>query len=462
MPDTINCSSFAQLLVDQEPHYDKEILETVRPTDGSWVGHVSIDEPFPAGEGTTLYQDRFESVFPNTTKPFTQVSYASCVGNPCATNENQIGWGSTRRSFFLEKQSWATPLICFDQTMHVSHAKQQYSQIINKILAPASKDISSMFLRKRALYWADKKYVATANFGTTAAEFSYIWEDDADGNEIYLLTSLLPTSKLTPQMLQRQVEPLIREGYFGQTPFEDKDAPPMIELVTSMSTVWELERLGGSQGVGGGGNPSIQGNWRFTDFGAVNKYWKYGFTGQIGNYAVRSDPFELRFNLVTENSGNDTYPYKFQLVLPYKNIASSGAGGAAGLKSTVNTDFDNAQYRISFIWHKKAMALMPMEKTTINPEMPFGARDYAGKWQFVLPHVCVQPDGTTTVIDNRRKNYGQFIADFKMAIRPRYTEYAQALFHKAEPACVIVVDTCNSDPGYPSQLYDSANTPCEE
>lgn len=461
MPDTINCSAFTQLLVDQEPHYDKEILESIRPTDGSWVGHVSTDDEFPAHEGVTLFQDRFEHVFPNTSKPFRQVSYASCVGNPCAKEENLIGWGSTRRSFYLEEQNWATPLICFDQTMHVSHAKQQYNQIINKILAPASKDISSMFLRKRALYWADKKWVATADFGTSAAEFSYVWQNDADGNEVYLLTNQLPTSKLTPQMLQRRVEPLIRTGYFGQDPFDDEKGPPMIELVTSMSTVWELERLGGSTGVGGGGNPSVQGNWRFQDFGAVNKYWRYGFTGQIGNYAVRSDPFELRFNLTTL-SGTVDHPYKFQLVLPYVNVASSGAGGAAGLKSEDNPDFETAQYRMSFIWHKKAMALMPMQKTTINPQMPFGARDYSGKWQFVLPHVCVQPDGTTTVLDNRRKNYGQFIADFKMAIRPRYTEFAEVIFHKAEPACVIVVDTCNSDPGYPSQTYSSANTPCED
>jgi hypothetical protein len=48
----ISCNAFTQLLVDQQPHYDKLIIETIRPTDG-WIGHVSTGQ-FPAGAGTSL------------------------------------------------------------------------------------------------------------------------------------------------------------------------------------------------------------------------------------------------------------------------------------------------------------------------------------------------------------------------------------------------------------------------
>jgi hypothetical protein len=92
--------------------------------------------------------------------------------------------------------------------------------------------------------------------------------------------------------------------------------------------------------------------------------------------------------------------------------------------------------------------------------MPFGSRNFGGKWQFVLPEVCVQPDGTVTPIDNRRKNQGQWLGDFKLAIRPKHSEWSEVYFHKAEPSCGLVQDVCNPDPGYPVQSYSSANLPC--
>jgi hypothetical protein len=459
MPDQISCSDFAQFLVDQQPHYDKEIVKDIRPTDG-WIGHVSTGE-FPAHSGVSLYQDRFNSVFPNTTRPFRPKTYESCIGNPCAKEENLIGWGAERLSYALEQQEWATQLLCFDQMMHVSKAKENWSYIISSILKPATSAIMSNFLRKKALYWAGKKFVANSNFGYTASEFSFIWEEDADGNEVYLLTSKLPTSKLTPQMLKRRVNPLMLTGYFGSDVFKRETSPPMIELVTGLDTLWDLARLGGAQGTGTD-EPNVQNNWRFQEWDAANKYWRYGFSGQIGNFAARVDAMELRFNLVTENSGNATYPYKFQVVLPYVNEVTSGAGGAPGLKSVPNPDYERARYRFSLAWHKEAMQALMMEPTSINPELPFGSRNFGGKWKFVLPENCVQPDGTVTALDNRRKNYGQFLADFLLAIRPFHTEFAEVYFHMAEPPCVTEITPCGDDPGYPTQDYNSANSLCED
>lgn len=453
--NNLTCAQFTQLLVDEQPKYDKRILRAIRPTDG-WIGHVATGS-FPAFSGTSMFQDRFESVYPNTSRAWSQVNYQSCVGTPCKKTENQIGWGSSRLQFFLEEQNWSTPLLCFDQQLHVTHAREQFEQIISDILRPATSQIQSMFLRKRALYWAKHKFVANAAFGTSASEFAFVWQNDASGNEVYLLTNKIPTSKLTPQMLASRVGPLIREGYLGLSPFKDKELPPFIELVCGMETCWELDHLGGQQGIGG--VPSIAGNWRFEQWEAANKYWRYGFSGSIGNYATRVDPFELRFNFVGQ-SGDANYPYKFQLVLPYTNIVSSGAGGAAGLKSEPNPDFEKALYRMAFIWHKQAMEVLVQDTAKINPEMPYGSRNFAGKWQAVLPDVCVDSDGTVHAIDNRRKNQVQFLADFQLAIRPGRTEFANAIFHLGEPQCIVEIKPCNSDPGYPAQSYASANSPC--
>jgi hypothetical protein len=309
----------------------------------------------------------------------------------------------------------------------------------------------SQFIRKRVLYHAGKRYVAGANFGTTAGEFQLAsgtgyrcgWLVSGDA-ETYLDVTAMPTSKLTPQMLQRRVHPLMLTGYFGKQPF--KDMPPLIELVVGMETAWELDRQVSGSNIGD--------RWRYQEWGSAHKYWRYAFSGQLGNYAIRVDPMALRFNYVGR-AGNY---YRFQVVLPYRNVASSGAGTAAGIKSEPNPDYETAQYEMGFVWHRRGLMALVADATPVNPEMPYSSRNFGGRWQFVMDNLGA--DALGRVIENKRRNKGQFIADFKLAIRPQYTEFIEAWFYKREPAYVYEVDTCAADPGYPSQSYSSAPTGC--
>jgi hypothetical protein len=201
-------------------------------------------------------------------------------------------------------------------------------------------------------------------------------------------------------------------------------------------------------------NLGLQQQWRYTEFEAANKFWRYGFSGQIGNFYARVDPFQLRFNRVGVVAGK----IRFQVVLPYKNIVSSGAGGDPGLKSDFNEDYNKARFAISFLWHKMSMQALVAEATPVNPEMPFSSRNFGGRWQFVMDNLGA--DATGCVIENKRRNKGQFIGDFKLAIRPMYTELSEAIFHMREPACQITCAPCTADPGYPTQVYNSCNTAC--
>jgi hypothetical protein len=453
MSRIVSCSQFSQFIVNQLPVFDKYIIKDIRPEDG-WIAHVT-GGTWEAWSGTTHIRDRFNAVFPNITKAWTPTVSEGCLGTPCDKNEHLIGWGSTRITEFLEEQSWQTPLLCFDQEMHITHAKEQFAYIISDILRPVVNWVQGSFIRKRGAQYVDNKFIANRNFGTTASNFVFNWvlAGPSLDEERFIDTNCPPTNvfKMTPQMLQRMVEPLLRIGYLGKNPFRET-MPPMLELVTDTQTCWELDRLGGQQGIGG--TPSISGNWRFTEWEAANKYWRYGFSGQIGNYAVRVDPFGLRFNYVGVVNGL----YRYQVVLPYKNIASSGAGSQAGLKSVNNADFDNAQYAFSYIWHPRILELLTAQSEAVNPEMPFARRNWAGKWQFVMDNLGADVNGC--VIENKRRNKGQFINDFKQAIAPDHTEFGVLIFHKREPSCVIEISTCNADPGYPVQSYSSSNTTC--
>jgi|GEM_PF-647392 len=456
MARIVSCSQFSQFIVSQQPFFDSYVIKDIRPEASGWIAHVTSGT-WEAWSGTQHTRDRFNHVYPDVTNCWNETSADSCLGTPCDKQENLIGWGSSRLNMFLEEQSWATQLLCFDQLMHITKAKEQFAYIISNILKPATVTIQSNFIRRRGAQYVDNKWIANRNFGSAAANFEFTWvkTTNASGTcvERYIDTNAPPTSvfKLTPQMLQRVIDPLTRVGYLGTNPYGDK-MPPMFELVTGEQTLWELDRLGGQQGIGG--IPSINGNWRFTDFAAASAYWRYGLKGTIGQFSVRVDPEGLRFNYVGVVAGK----HRYQVLLPMMNIPSSGAGSAAGIKSVNNPAYDNAQYEFSYVWHTKILQILFAEAMPVNPEMPFAARNFAGKWQFVMDNLGADQNGC--VIENKRRNKGQFIADFKEAVAPDHTEFGVLIFNKREPSCVIEINTCNADPGYPTQSYESSNANC--
>jgi len=449
----VRACDFTQMLVDQQPVFDKLVLEDITPTD-SWIGNMKTGS-WANYTGTEHTLDRFTDVYPDTTKAWERVQVANCLGNPCDANRYEIGFGAKRISYFLERMALKTKLLCFDQEMHITHAQDHLSQIITNVLRPASMAVMSMFMRKRALLYASKKWYASR----LMSDFTFVFSlgPNAGDGEIFFDASVAPTSifKLTQQMLQRRFEPLMRVGYAGKNPF--KEMGEMVELVVDMDTLWELDHLGGQQGIGG--IPSILGNWRFEQWGAANKYWKYGFTGSIGNYLARIDHSGLRFNFVRD-LGASAAPnrYRYQVILPYRNGIVGGAGSAPGLGRQNNPDFDLAQFRIGYIWHKDGMEALVSDATPVNKEMPYGSRDFGGGWQFVMDNLG--EDSSGRAIENFLRNKGMFVADFKLGIRPLHTEFVEAILYKSEPQCVIEISTCASDPGYPTQSYVMKNDDC--
>jgi hypothetical protein len=199
----------------------------------------------------------------------------------------------------------------------------------------------------------------------------------------------------------------------------------------------------------------LNASWRFTDWDDAAKYHKYGWTGKVGNYGVRADSMPLRFlDLKTQNADGT---HQLKLVYPYTNISAT-----QGIKESLNDDFQNALIQVNFIWHRRAMTSLVRDTTAINPMMPFGARDFAGKWQFVMDNLTCGLDvnGNPIAVNNERRNKGKFIADFSLATKTEYPEFAEMFLTLRTPACITPALPCVNDPGYPTQNYSSANDPC--
>lgn len=425
---------FVHLLATQLPVYSPNILRDWRPTDGL-LGHIQTGQWNPFN-GTTQYKDRFRNVKANVTKKWEAVNHESCEDAPCDPTEHEIGWGYDRTSYSQERQSWRSKLLCFDQIQSATEAVAHIDQIVNEILRPAQKDIASMYIRKKALELAGNKLLANA----TMSSFTGTWSTTGDA-EIYYTPSAFPTSKLTPEMLQRQLPRMRNRGYFGRwtaDPFWGGYSE-LAELITDDDTAWELGHVATNQRLGD--------QWRFTMWSAAHEYYAYGMGGQIGNYMVHVDPFVLRFNRTADG--------RLQIVLPFKNSSAT-----VGIGSDDNPDYHNAQYQISFIWHRFAWMLKVVQMEQVNPAMPFMVRGLNGQWNFAIDDLGADCDGKA--IANYRKNKGFFWADFQYAAEPANTEWLTAILHLREPKVIYEVAPCASDPGYPEQNYSSANDDCSD
>lgn len=428
----IPCSKFTDYLSRKAEHLDTEIIRSMHPTD-TWVGAVSTGR-FPAEDGVEHTFDRFENVFPDLSGCWEDVTAASCVGTPCDPSLTKIGLGFTRDSYKLQRRAYATDLFCFDQILSADRAKQQFAHIV-RTLRRASSIITSHRMRTEAFRIAKYKWALTGGMTRLTS-----WSWNADCTELTI--SDLPTSKLTARHLQRRVHPQILEGALGED--INRGVQPMLEFVTDMDEVWNIVQ----------GSGELTDHWRFTDFTDAEKFHKYGWVGKLGNYGLRADSMPLRFNLKSTNADGT---YTLQVVFPYSNVAAT-----EGIKEQLNDDYENAHYQLDFIWHRLAMTSLVRDSESINPEMPFASRDFAGKWMFAMDGLTcgVDVNGNPIAVDNSWRNKGRFQAMFSFATKATYPEFAEAFLHLREPACIVDVPVCSADPGYPTQDYTSDNSPC--
>lgn len=423
--DKISCKAFFASVLTQEPVYDKEILKDVRPTEGGLMGYYQTGM-FDAYSGVEHTFDRFNDVYPDVTKPWSDVSGTQCVGSPCDPDENKIAWGTTRKTYGRQKTSWATDVLCFDEIMTRTRAKEHFAQIIADVLKPATQRIMSFYLARRAAELAGKKLAITA---AGLVDFTFTWDS---GGYQYMTATQDPTGRLTPEILRSRV---YRQYALGAIDMA-KEGFDRLELHTDIDTFHYLSKQ----------DPVLLDAWRFGEFGpAAKEFFKYGFSGYVGDFMVKCLMFPIRFNKVSAG--------RYQVVLPYKNVATT-----LGIRSEYNEDYEKAQWQFSYINNKRALRVMPFKPEAVNKEMPFLVRDYAGRWKFGTNDLGADCNGKP--VDNVRGNKGKFYADFDLAVKPEHDEWLELLFHKRDRPCITIVSTCNTDPGYPQQYYDSYPASC--
>lgn len=435
---------FGLFLTKNTEHIDDQILKDWYPTDDAWVGHVSTGM-FPAESGLQHSWDRFHMAYPDLTGGRTSLLAANgiggafssandgvfantslgCDGTPCNPAEKLIGYGMTRTNYSLKGESHATDLICWDQQMTVDKAKEKWSLFVDA-LKKISSIINSNWFKVEALAGCGNLQICGAS-GSTIAITRGTTLTSNDTKIVH--GGVLPTSTLTVPYLNSFQEPLQLEGYFQ----EKFGAVPAFKLITDLMTSNSLREQ----------NPALSNLWAIPTFAAGGDYYKYGVTSGVGNFMIAIDQLPLRFN--DDGAGN------LVRVFPYENVAAS-----VGVKRQVSIQFLNADYQLDFLWHPMAMTILTLDATSINPEMPFLVRDFAGRWRFAMDNLVVNG----APVDNKRRNKGLWYADFKTATKYERPELVRAILHQRRVNNIVDVPASVAPSTYATQSTAASNTAC--
>lgn len=435
-----DCKAFNDILFDRAPHFDDEILKDFAPTDDAWIGQVAT-MPWEAFTGTLHTYDQFHMGAPDLSQAWTPINHnqQGCVGNACDNPSICIGWGETRKDYGLEKTTYETNVLCFDQIDSKPKAKVLMGNVLSG-LKDASREVWSDYHRRNSLMLNKTLYIATAK--ATAIELPITASMFTGGMATINLGNAanVPTTLLTMQYLQRQYAPLIGNGYFkGQLM-----PAGVFKLITDTITSNQLIEQ----------NPTMSSFFRTDSVDAVAKLWKYGISATVGNFGISWDMLPARFYHV----GNGM----LHRVWPFTCVAAD-----IGVKRQWNTQYELAPIQYSVIWHPGAMKRATRSLEAING-LPFLTRDLGGAWNFTggnRDRYFAKTDPTTQEVcqvDNKKGNKGFFWADFQSGFKFEYPQWTRPILHLREPGCLINSVPCSTPPAYVTQDYGCCNAVCQE
>lgn len=434
-----DCRAFNDILFDQAPHFDREILKDWKPTDDAWIGHVAT-MPWDAFTGMLHTYDQFHMGAPDLSQAWTAIAsdQTGCVVNACDNPSICVGWGETRKDYGQEHTTYETNVLCFDQINSKAKAKELMGRVMTG-LRSVTKEVWADYHRRNALMLNEAVYITDMDGDTSVAVTAGMFTGGMATIDLGSADNV-PETVLTIQYLQRQYAPLMGHGYFNGKFVQEG----MIKLITDPITSNQLIEQ----------NPALNQFYRFDDFKQGATLFKYGMRAAIGNYGIAFDLNPARFYHI----GNGV----LQRVWPYTNVAAD-----IGIKAQWNTQYELAPIQLSYIWHPEAMkratpALAPIA------EMPFLTRDLGGAWNFTggnRDRFFAKTDPATQEVcqvDNKKGNKGFFWADFQSGFKFEFPQWTRPILHLREPGCLVNSVPCSTPPAYIEQDYSSCNSVCTE
>lgn len=212
--------------------------------------------------------------------------------------------------------------------------------------------------------------------------------------------------QLTNDSLTRYRNRLIRMGA-GRRPLDRIDGAPIFALVCDSEVSDALKK---ETSIGDALHFAGRANELLAPLGVERAY---------KNFFHIIDDTAPRFTKA------ETTSQKYVEVLPYDAASSDPSAGRFGNRLVEDTDYENAAFTRSYIFHQDVMKLLYPNSVTGAPGVTFDPVMYRGDWKWLNvvnldPNsVAYNPDGTI----------GKFRGVFASATKAAVTEYGLAITH---------------------------------
>lgn len=431
----LDCGKLSDFLFRRTPDWDSELAKDRFPYDYSYIGLYESKtwEPFT---GTTHTWDRVHVAMDNDDGCWDNMNADAWTNGDCLKqdmcnpNRLEIGWGSTRSTYGKYHRDYKTKPFCLDHLRHVEEAKAQLSAIVEG-LKELPDQIQSNFIKLLGVRQADFIHVcSSANSFPKVTVSDSIFTNNC--TRINLGSSNnVPTSKLTMQYLNHFVPTLMYKGYFNKKFPGGGDGinlPGKFSLMTDIQTQQELTNA----------NPALSHMYNAADFQKGGKFFQYGVMNGCGDWLMKVDPMPMRFL----HTGNGI----LMRVRPFQNVSAT-----TGKKPQFDPLYENATIQLSHVYARQARTIYTGDITSVNPDMPFAARNLMGKWSWKQPDAFQYTDpttGGTCTYYNDKKNRGYFLGEFETGMKTVYPEIEMWILHlrEAQPVADVPLAVTFNNP----------------
>lgn len=433
-----SCSNFLTNLAAQTPVYDQRFLEDWKPLDSPIIGRHETDV-WKTGTGDIHTSDQILIGQPNLTNPWQQLSAMGCA-DTCDVPSIFVGFGTQRRTYFLEAIDLKSQGFCKTQLQLQTRPKEQFAQIM-KGLKKLPEMYSTDFMRVHAVDLASSVQICGKSFNT--------WTPNRGVNTSGQLTTInigasnYPTSALTWPYLRYLTMQLRLQGYYEAGSGLGQD---MFNLITDSTAWFNLTN----------GNPDMKEMMALGNPAQASPLYKIGegVDKPFGNLAPTLDNQSIRFQDLGSGVLQRVYPY-------YNYNPTTGVG------RKINPAWLQARYQISFLWHPKAIRILTPEFAAINPLVPSINSAFYGQWNYINPQGLIQitqPDGTLCTKNNDAQMWFYWLCKMQMGFFYQQDTLMMPILHLVDgsgSASVVDVPICTTNaPQYATQNYDDSPVVC--
>jgi hypothetical protein len=343
---------------------------------------------WPDEMGQELTVLTYERSLPANTLSWSDVTFNGTNGGggsasgsgSCLPPTQEIAFAQTARTYSLSHTALESPPICVNDLRYSFKRQEQLRMIFDILTENASYAWQD---RYRNEYFRACGHKVTAYGSTSGVTLPEVTTTNVDPNSTTATNTLFysasgdilpPSSYLTQGILDRIYMKLIRDGA-GNNPLDRVNARPQFGLICSPETSDRIIRE----------NADVRDDYRYNN-GKVNELLApLGIERSFRGFFHMIDEFCPRYKIV---AGGDT---KIQRVLPYTSAAAT-----YGNKYDINSEYENAEYEVSFVFHQDVVeSLIPKPITSAGGNTKFDPVNYRGDFKWLnIPHPTQNPDGT--------------------------------------------------------------------